>query len=232
MKGILGRKVEMSQVFDDQGRLVPVTLIQCGPCVVTQVKTPDTDGYSAVQLGLVERRSRRRITNALKGIATKAEVAPVKTFGEFRLAQGEAAPERGSQVLCDIFAPGDFVDVIAKSKGKGFQGVVKRHGFRGGAATHGSMFHRAPGSIGASEDPSRVFKNTKMGGHLGDARTTIKNLEVVRVDAENNLIAIKGAVPGSRNGLVTIRMGWRKPVVQSAQPAQPAPAAKPARKKA
>jgi large subunit ribosomal protein L3 len=209
MKGILGRKVEMSQVFDDQGRLVPVTLIQCGPCVVTQVKTPETDGYSAVQLGLVERRSRKRITKAIKGICEKAEVAPVKTFGEFRLAGGEAAPERGSQVLCDIFAPGDFVDVIAKSKGKGFQGVMKRHNFRGGAATHGSMFHRAPGSIGASEDPSRVFKNTKMGGHMGDARVTVKNLEVVRVDAENNLIALKGAVPGSRNGLVTLRMGWR-----------------------
>ena len=208
MKGILGRKIEMSQLFDEQGRLVPVTLIQCGPCVVTQVKTEKTDGYSAVQIGLVERRSRRRITKAIKGICEKAEVAPVKSFTEFRVPEG-SAPERGSQILCDIFAPGDFVDVIADSKGKGFQGVMKRHNFRGGNATHGSMFHRAPGSIGASEDPSRVFKNTKMAGQMGNARVTVKNLEVVRVDAENNLIAVKGAVPGSRNGLVSIRMGWR-----------------------
>jgi large subunit ribosomal protein L3 len=208
MKGILGRKVEMSQLFDEQGRLVPVTLIQCGPCVVTQVKTAATDGYSAVQIGLVERRSRKRISKAIKGICEKAEVAPVKSFTEFRVPEG-SAPERGSQILCDIFAPGDFVDVIADSKGKGFQGVMKRHNFRGGAATHGSMFHRAPGSIGASEDPSRVFKNTKMGGQMGNKRVTVKNLEIVRVDAENNLIAIKGAVPGARNGLVSIRMGWR-----------------------
>jgi large subunit ribosomal protein L3 len=207
MDGILGRKIEMTQVFDDQGRLVPVTLIQAGPCVVTQVKTKATDGYDAVQVGLVERRSRKKISKAVKGICEKAEVAPIKTFGEFPV-EGEA-PARGSQISCSMFAPGDFVDVIGRSKGKGFQGVVKRHGFRGGAATHGSMFHRAPGSIGASEDPSRVFKNTKMGGQMGNARITTKNLEVVRVDAENNLIALKGAVPGARNGLVVIRRGWR-----------------------
>ena len=211
MNGILGRKIEMSQVFDDQGRLVPVTLIQAGPCVVTQVKTKATDGYDAVQVGLVERRSRRKISKAIKGICDKAEIAPIKTFGEFRLDEAAAAsaPERGAQISCSMFAPGDFVDVIGRSKGKGFQGVVKRHGFRGGAATHGSMFHRAPGSIGASEDPSRVFKNTKMGGQMGNARITTKNLEVVSVDPENNLIAIKGAVPGARNGLVIIRRGWR-----------------------
>ncbi len=203
MDGILGRKIEMSQVFDDRGRLVPVTLIQAGPCVVTQVKTGATDGYDAVQVGLVERRSRRKISKAIKGICEKADVAPLKTFGEFRVADAASATV-GAQVLCSIFAPGDLVDVTADSKGKGFQGVIKRHGFRGGAATHGSMFHRAPGSIGGSEDPSRVFKNTRMGGQMGNVRVTVKNLEVVHVDAESGLVAIRGAVPGARHGLVRI----------------------------
>jgi len=212
MNEILGRKVEMTQVFDGQGRLVPVTLIQAGPCVVTQVKTVESDGHAAVQVALVERRSAKRISGALKGICKKVgQERPLKAFREFRLEAGAEAPALGSMVACDIFAPGDFVDVIGRSKGKGFQGVIVRHNFRGGAATHGSMFHRAPGSIGASEDPSRVFKNTKMGGQTGDARTTVKNLEVVHVDTENNLIAVKGAVPGSRNSLVRIRRGHKAP---------------------
>jgi large subunit ribosomal protein L3 len=212
MNEILGRKVEMTQVFDGQGRLVPVTLIKAGPCVVTQVKTVETDGHAAVQVALVERRSAKRISGALAGICKKAgQERPLKTFREFRLEPGAEAPAAGSTLSCDIFAPGDFVDVIGRSKGKGFQGVMVRHNFRGGAATHGSMFHRAPGSIGASEDPSRVFKNTKMGGQMGDARITVKNLEVVHVDVENNLIALKGAVPGARNSLVRIRRGYKAP---------------------
>jgi large subunit ribosomal protein L3 len=208
MDAILGRKVEMTQVFDDQGRLVPVTLIQAGPCVVTQVKTDKGDGYSSVQLGFVERLSRSKISKAIKGHCEKADVAPLKSFAEFPTPAGEP-PVRGAQVLCSIFAPGDFVDVIGKTKGKGFQGVVKRHGFRGGASTHGSMFHRAPGSIGSSEDPSRVFKGLRMGGQMGNTRVTVKNLEIIHVDAENNLIAVRGAVPGSRNTLLRIRRGFR-----------------------
>ena len=209
MDGILGRKIEMTQVFDDQGRLVPVTLIKAGPCVVTQVRTAERDGYSAVQIGLVERVSRKKVGKAIRGICEKADVAPLKTFAEFRLRPGQEPPAHGAKILCDIFAPGDHVDVIAKSKGKGFQGVVKRHGFRGGAATHGSMFHRAPGSIGASEEPSRVLKNTRMGGHLGDATVSVKNLEIVHVDAEAGLIAVRGAVPGARHGLVRVRRGYQ-----------------------
>jgi large subunit ribosomal protein L3 len=201
----------MTQVFDPEGRLVPVTLIQAGPCVVTQVKSTETDGYRAVQVGLVERRSRRRIGKALRGIAEKADVAPLKTFGEFRLADGEEAPERGQQVLCDIFQPGDYVDVIGRSKGRGFQGVMKRHDFGGGRATHGSMFHRAPGSIGQSAFPSRVMRGTRMPGQMGGKQVTTRNLRVVHVDAENNLIAVRGAVPGARNSLVRLRRGHRAP---------------------
>ena len=211
MNGIIGRKIEMTQVFDEEGRLVPVTLIQAGPCVVTQVKTTETDGYTAVQVGLVERRSRKKINKALKGVAAKADVAPLKNFAEFRLADGEEAPERGAQVLCDQFQPGDFVDVIGRSKGRGFQGVMKRHDFGGGRGSHGAKWHRLGGSIGQSAFPSRVFKGTRMPGQTGDARTTVKNLRVEHVDAENNLIAVRGAVPGARNSLVRIRRGHRAP---------------------
>jgi large subunit ribosomal protein L3 len=211
MDGILGRKLEMSQVFDEAGRLVPVTLIAAGPCVVTQVKTADRDGYRAVQVGLVERRSRKRLPRPLKGICEKAEVAPLKVFGEFKLADGQDDPALGSQVLCDIFAPGDHVDVTARSKGRGFQGVVVRHGFTGGRATHGSMFHRAPGSIGQSSYPSRVFPGTRMAGQHGNRRATVKNLRIVHVDAESNLIAVAGAVPGARDSLVRLCRGHRAP---------------------
>jgi large subunit ribosomal protein L3 len=208
MNGMLGRKIEMTQVFDDQGRLVPVTLIQAGPCVVTQVKTTANDGYEAVQLGLVERRSRKKISKAIRGLCEKADVAPIKTFAEFQVAPGTEPPVRGAQVLCSMFAKGDIVDIIGRSKGKGFQGVVRRHGFRGGAGSHGSMFHRAPGSIGASEEPSRVLKNTRMAGQMGNARITVKNLEIIHVDTESGLIAVRGAVPGARNGLVSIQRGY------------------------
>lgn len=216
MDGILGRKIEMTQVFDDRGRLVPVTLIKAGPCVVTQVKTVESDGYRAVQVGLVERRSRKKIPKPLKGIAAKANAAPLKTFCEFRLGEADDAPELGAQVLCDIFSPGDHVDVTGKTKGRGFQGVMKRHGFGGGRASHGSMFHRAPGSIGQSAYPSRVFKGVRMPGQMGDRRTTVKNLRIVHVDAENNLLAVAGAIPGSRDGLVRIRRGYKAPAAKEA----------------
>lgn len=209
MNGIIGRKIEMTQVFDEDGKLVPVTLIKAGPCVVTQVKSKEADGYRAVQIGLVERRSRRKISGALKGIAKKADVAPLKTFAEFRLADGEDAPEHGAQILCDIFQPGDFVDVIGKSKGRGFTGVMKRHDFAGGRGSHGAKWHRRGGSIGQSAYPSRVLRGTRMPGQFGNARITTKNLRIVHVDAENNLIAVRGAVPGARNSLVRLRPGHR-----------------------
>ena len=209
MNGIIGRKLEMTQVFDEDGKLVPVTLIKAGPCVVTQVKSEETDGYRAVQVGLVERRSRKKISGALKGIAKKADVAPLKAFAEFRLKDGDDAPELGAQVLCDVFQPGDFVDVIGKSKGRGFQGVMKRHDFGGGRGSHGAKWHRRGGSIGQSAFPSRVFRGTRMPGQTGDKRCTSKNLRVVHVDAENNLIAVRGAVPGARNSLIRIRFGHK-----------------------
>lgn len=220
MNGLLGRKIEMTQVFDGQGRLVAVTLIKAGPCVVTAVRTPEKDGYSAVQLGLVERTSRSKVSKAVKTICEKAEVAPLRTFAEFRLGSGQAAPDRGSKFDASLFSPGDYVDVTGRTKGHGFQGVIRRHGFRGGAATHGSMFHRAPGSIGSSAFPSRVFKGMRMGGHMGDVKVTTKNLRVVHVDAENNLIAVAGAVPGGRNGLVRLRRGYRKAEAAKAEAGQ------------
>lgn len=209
MNGILGRKIEMTQVFDDRGRLVGVTLIQAGPCVVTQVKTPEKDGYAAVQVGLVERCSRKNVSKALKGICDKAQVAPLKIFGEFKVKDGAETPAVGAQVLCDIFAKGDYVNVTSRSKGKGFKGVVRRHRFRGGDGSHGSMFHRAPGSIGSSANPSRVFRGLRMGGHMGDRQVTEKNLQVVAVDPETHVIAVRGPVPGARNSVVRLAFGER-----------------------
>ena len=192
INGILGRKIGMTQVFEADGTVVPVTVVEAGPCLVVQRKTKDNDGYDALQLGLVGRVSPRRLTAPAKGHFEKAGVPPTKTLGEVRCdADEKAAP--GDKVLCDIFAEKEHVDVVGVSKGKGFQGVVKRHGFAGGAATHGSMFHRAPGSIGPSAFPSRVGK-----------QTTMKNLVVVRVDAENHLLYLRGAVPGARNTVVKI----------------------------
>jgi large subunit ribosomal protein L3 len=207
MDGILGRKLEMTQMFDEEGRLLPVTLIKAGPCVVTQVKDGDSDGYRAVQIGLVERSSKKKMTKAIKGVCEKAGVAPLKNFAEFRLKNAEEAPEYGSQVLCDIFTVGEKVDIIGKSKGRGFQGVVKRHDFGGGRASHGGDWLRKGGSIGQSAYPARVLKGTRMPGQMGDKRITSKNLRIVHVDAENNLIAVCGAVPGARNSLVRIRRG-------------------------
>lgn len=201
IRGLIGRKVGMTQVFAEDGRLVPVTVIQVGPCLVVQKKTVESDGYNAVQLGLVERVSARRITRPVQGHFDKAGVTPTRTLAEFDY-DGEA--NVGDKVMVDIFKPGDSIDVIGKSKGKGFQGVVKRHHFRGGRATHGSMFHRAPGSIGQSAFPSRVLKGTRMGGRMGGERVTIKNLQVTRIDPENNLLYVRGAVPGGRNSVVYI----------------------------
>jgi large subunit ribosomal protein L3 len=193
----------MTQVFAEDGVMIPVTVIQAGPCLVVQKKTSESDGYDAVQVGLVEKASERRLTKPMKGHFDKAGVQPMRNIVEFEY-DGEA--NVGDRIMADIFREGDTIDVVGRSKGKGFQGVVKRHGFGGGRATHGSMFHRAPGSIGQSAYPSRVMKGTRMPGRLGGKQVTVKNLEVAKVDAENNLIYVRGAVPGARNSLVVLKL--------------------------
>lgn len=204
VEGMLGRKLGMSQVFLEDGTVAPVTVIEAGPCVVTQKKTVDKDGYEAVQLGLVDARAAKRANKPARGHHEKAGVPPTRVQREFRLDPGaEAKP--GDRVLVSIFEGVARVDVVGTSKGKGFQGVMKRHNFRGGASSHGSMFHRAPGSIGASAFPSRVFKGMRSTGHMGSDRVTVKNLKVVRVDAERNLLLVRGAVPGPTGSHVLIR---------------------------
>ena len=204
VQGIIGRKVGMTQVYAEDGRALPVTVIEAGPCVVVQRKAPGKDGYSAVQLGLVEGRKLKRVTKPMKGHFDKAGLPPCRVLREFRVQDG-AEVKVGDKVSVSMFAPGDTVHVTGVSKGKGFQGVVKRHHFRGGAATHGSMFHRAPGSIGASAVPSRVLKGMRAAGHMGLERVTVRNLQVVRVDAERNLLVVEGSVPGAGGGYLVIR---------------------------
>lgn len=202
IEGIIGKKVGMTQVFAEDGAIIPVTVIQAGPCLVVQKKTSDRDGYDAVQIGLVEKLSNRRVTSPMRGHFEKAGVQPVRTLAEVPYS-GDA--NVGDRVQVDIFKAGDSIDVVGQSKGKGFQGVIRRHGFGGGRESHGSMFHRAPGSIGASAFPSRVMKGMRMAGRMGGAQVTVKNLRVAKVDAENNLLYIRGAVPGGRNGLVFVQ---------------------------
>jgi large subunit ribosomal protein L3 len=204
--GIIGKKVGMTQVFADDGRALPVTVIEAGPCVVVQRKSREKDGYSAVQLGLVEARKVKSVTKPMKGHFAKAGLPPCRVVREVRVAEGDEV-KVGDKISVELFAPGDRIDIIGVSKGKGFQGVVKRHHFRGGDATHGSMFHRAPGGIGASAYPSRVLKGMRAAGHMGSDRVTARNLTVVKVDAENNLLVVKGAVPGAGGGYVLIRKG-------------------------
>ncbi len=182
VNGIIGKKLGMTQIFDADGTSTPVTVIKAGPCVVVQRKTVSTDGYEAVQLGFVDEQSPKRINKPMKGHFAKAGIPPTRILREFRLNNGEEAASVGDKVLVDQFSENDIIDVIGTSKGRGFAGFVKRHGFGGGRATHGSMFHRAPGSIGASAYPSRVIKGTRMAGHMGVDRKTIRNLRVVRVE--------------------------------------------------
>jgi large subunit ribosomal protein L3 len=202
--GIIGRKVGMTQVFGADGVVTPVTVLKAGPCVVVQTKTADKDGYEAVQIGLVEERP-ARVNKALEGHYKKANVPPTRVRREVQVKQGGDPVSVGQEVVASLFAEGEVVDVVATSRGRGFQGVVKRHHFRGGAATHGSMFHRAPGGIGASSYPSRVVKGKRFPGHMGADRVTQRNLKVMRVDAENNLLLLRGAVPGAPGGYVVIR---------------------------
>jgi large subunit ribosomal protein L3 len=208
MEGMLGRKVGMTQIYAEDGRVVPVTVLKAGPCLVVQRKTRATDGYEAVQLGLVEDRPPKHATKPRLGHFAKAGVAALARLMEFRLSDGEEV-KAGDEVKASIFEEKQYVDVVATSKGKGFQGVIKRHGFAGGRATHGSMFHRAPGSIGASAFPSRVFPGMRAAGRMGGERVTVKNLLVVKIDAEQNLIYLRGAVPGPRNAYVAIKRAKR-----------------------
>jgi large subunit ribosomal protein L3 len=209
--GIIGRKVGMTQVFETDGTVVPATVIKAGPCVVVQAKTAQTDGYESVQLGLVD-DTPAKANKPTVGHFKKANVPATRVRREVKVKAGGDAVKAGDQVLVNIFAAGDRVDVIATSRGKGFQGVMKRHNFGGGAATHGSMFHRAPGSIGASSFPSRVVKGMRAAGRMGATRVTTRNLRVVGVDLDNHLLLLRGAVPGAPGGVVTVRRAVaRKP---------------------
>jgi large subunit ribosomal protein L3 len=206
-KGIIGKKLGMTQVFAEDGSAVGVTAIEVEPSVILQVKTKEKDGYDAVQVGY-GRVKQKNVAKPLQGHFNKANKGFFRFVREF-LTQSETY-DVGQEINADIFKMGDYVDVVGTSKGKGFQGVVKRHGFGGGRATHGSMFHRAPGSIGASADPSRVFKGTKMGGQMGNVRKTVQNLQVWQVRTDRNLLLLKGAVPGSKNGFVIIKKAKKK----------------------
>jgi len=223
--GIIGRKVGMTQVFDADGTVHPATVIKAGPCVVVQTKTASTDGYESVQLGFVEERP-AKVDKPLAGHYKKANVPPTRVRGEVSLAPGTDAMKPGDQVLVSIFVTGERVDVIGRSRGKGYQGVVKRHHFGGGAATHGSMFHRAPGSIGASSFPSRVIKGMRAAGRMGGERVTVRNLKVVRVDPENHLLVVEGAVPGAPTGYVTVRKAVAAKRIKVAQVEKPKKAKK------
>ena len=207
--GILGKKIGMSQVFREDGQAVPVTLLKAGPCMVVQRKTPIADGYDAVQLGLVEFIKPQRINKPITGHLKKAGAEGARFMREFHLRPGDDDFKPGDKVLVDQFKPKDKVDVIGISKGRGFAGVVKRHHFRGGEGSHGSMFHRAPGSIGASSYPSRVLPGMRMGGHMGHDRVTVRNLEIIDVDTQDNVLVVKGAVPGPNGGYVVVRRAKR-----------------------
>jgi len=217
--GILGRKIGMTQVFGDDGVVMPATVIKAGPCVVVQRKTVARDGYEAVQLGLVE-DGPAKVNKPTAGHYKKAKVPPTRIRREFPLTEAGDTPAEGDQVTATLFADGDRVDVTGVSRGKGFQGVMKRHGFSGGGASHGSMFHRAPGSIGASSYPSRVIKGRRGPGRMGGERVTVRNLHVMQVNADEHVLVVKGAVPGAPGGYVMVR----KAIAAGREPA-PAPVA-------
>jgi large subunit ribosomal protein L3 len=205
VNGILGIKLGMTQVFAEDGTAVPCTVLQAGPCVVVQRRTKDKDGYDAVQLGLVEFIKPQRVTKALTGHFKKANVAPMRYVGEVRTNDAKDETKAGDRVLVDGFQVGELVDVTGVSKGKGFQGGVKRWHYRGGDASHGSMHHRAPGGIGASSFPSRVWKGQHFPGHMGNERKTTKNLRVVKVDTDENLLLVRGSVAGPAGSYIFIR---------------------------
>lgn len=203
VRGILGKKVGMTQIFDEDGKVVPVTVVQAGPCVVVQRKSVERDGYEAVQIGLVESRPMRNASKPVTGHFSQAGIPPTRVLAEVPVDDGDEA-KPGDAVLADIFSADDQVNVAGRSKGRGFQGVIKRHGFGGGRESHGSGWHRKPGSIGQSAWPSKVFKGMKLPGHMGDRRVTVKNVRIVKIDPERNLIFLKGGVPGARNSYVRL----------------------------
>src|SRR5918993_2354910 len=214
--GLIGKKVGMTQLFAADGTVSPATVLKAGPCVVAQVKTVDNDGYEAVQLGLVEAKASKE-NKPTAGHFKKAGVPATRVRRELKVKAGGETPKAGDTVNVSMFADGERVDVIGTSRGKGFQGVVKRHHFRGGRMSHGSMFHRAPGSIGASSFPSRVVKGMRMAGHMGSDRVTVRNLKVLKIDADNNLLLVEGAVPGGPNSVVVIRKAIAAKPVRVAQ---------------
>ena len=202
-KAIIGRKVGMTQIFDENGVAIPVTVIEAGPCTVVQVKTTETDGYDAVQLGYGEVKE-NKVNKPEKGHFTKGNVKPTKHLREFRVDNASEV-KVGDEIKVDIFAEGDTVDIQGKTKGKGFQGVIKRHGQSRGPMGHGSMYHRRPGSMGSTSTPGRVFKGKKLPGHMGNTTVTIQNLKVVKVDTEKNAILVKGSVPGNKGVILKIK---------------------------
>lgn len=204
MSGLIGKKLGMTRIFDERGNSIPVTVIEAGPCFVTEVRTPDQHGYHAVQLGFLEKKQ-KQVNRPEAGHFDKAKVAPQRHLKEFRLAGNSQDYQVGTALTVELFQAGEVVKVTSRSKGKGFQGVVKRHNFGGGSITHGQSDRvRAPGSIGSSSYPSRVFKGMKMAGQTGNRRVTVRNLRVVRIVPEMNVLMIRGAVPGARNGIVYI----------------------------
>ena len=205
VNGILGKKLGMTEIFTDDGIMAPITVLQAGPCVVLQKKTKAADGYDAVQLGLLGDRRVRRASKAQSGHLKKSGVAPVRFQREVEISDGEGETKAGDAVNVSLFQPKDKVHIIGLSKGRGFAGLMKRHHFRGGAASHGSMFHRAPGSIGASAFPSRVIKGNRAAGRMGNSRVTVRNLQVMKVDTEENLLWVKGSVPGPNGGYLIIK---------------------------
>jgi large subunit ribosomal protein L3 len=223
INGIIGRKIGMTQLFAEDGSVVPATIIKAGPCVVVQRKTKSTDGYESVQIGLVD-ATPAKVRKPLAGHYKKANVPPTRVRREVKLVaddKDKSDPKPGDQILVSIFQNGERVDVIGTSRGKGFQGVVKRHHFAGGAATHGSMFHRAPGSIGASSFPSRVIKGMRAAGRMGGDRITVRNLKVAKVDADNNLLIVRGAIPGAPTGYVLVRKAIAAKKIKVAQVEKP-----------
>ncbi|MDZ4771385.1 MAG: 50S ribosomal protein L3 [Chloroflexota bacterium] len=210
MKGIIGRKVGMTQIFDKNGNVIPVTVIQAGPCYVTQVRTPDKDGYSAVQLGFGETKP-TRLSRGHLGHLKRNNLPAVRVLREFRIKNGEIDVQEGQELRCDVFIVGERVDVVGTSKGRGFTGTIKRHGFHRQPKTHGqSDRERAPGSVGAGSTPGRTYKGTRMSGHSGSARITSQNLEVVVVDSARNLLAVRGSIPGMNGGVVVVKPARRR----------------------
>jgi large subunit ribosomal protein L3 len=217
VEGLIGKKVSITQSFDEQGNVFPVTVIHAGPCTVFQKKTKNSDGYFSIQLGLIEEKGVKRPNQPQLGHSRKAGIPPQRILREFRFNEQTDVKE-GDQFSVDIFKVGEKVHITGRSKGKGFAGVIKRWGFRGGKDSHGSMFHRAAGSIGASAYPSRVVKGKKMPGQMGDKKVTIKNLVVVKTDKENNLLVVKGAVPGAKGGYLLIKKANFEPMADSIEP--------------